>query len=114
MQRIIMVIAILLIAVSAQAADVNLNIKIVSEKVTPAVAGFLKIHPNVETIPDPTWVDPEDGTVAPQIAKYATTKAWAEEWLSRALIRDCKRGLQMLRNEEISVIEDLTGAVVPQ
>ena len=97
--------------------DVNLNIKIVSDKVTPAVAGFLKIYPNKETIPDPTWVAPDpnpDNEKAPQVAKYATTKAWAEAWLSDILIRDCKRGLAMLRNEEVSVIEDLTGAVVPQ
>lgn len=95
-------------------ADVLLNIKILDAKVAKAVEGFLKIHPNIETIADPNWVDPEDGSVAPQIAKYPTTKAWAEEWLSRMLTRDAKRGLQMLRNESVAAIEDIDGAVVPQ
>lgn len=97
--------------------DVNLNIKIVDVKVAKAVEGFLKIHPNDRTIADPNWVAPNpnpDNEVAPQIAKYTTTKQWAEAWLSEILIRDCKRGLVMLRNESVSAIEDMDGAVVPQ
>jgi len=82
-------------------ADVLLNVKIVDAKVAKAVEGFLKIYPNTEK--------DENGD-----PKYATTKAWVEEWLSRILIRDIKRGLQMLRNESVATIEDMTDAVTPQ
>ena len=86
-------------------ADIVLEITIPEEKVSKAVEGFLKIYPNNETVPDPTWVDPDDGSEAPQIPKY-TTKEWVEEKLRRLLVRDIRRGLQMISNETAQVAVD--------
>jgi len=86
-------------------ADIVLEITIPEEKVSKAVEGFLKIYPNNETVPDPRWVDPDDGSEAPQIPKY-TTKEWVEEKLRRLLVRDIRRGLQMISNETAQVAVD--------
>ena len=83
-------------------ADVQLLITIAEAKVAVATQGFLKIYPNRETIDDPEWVDPEDGSTPDQIPKY-TTKEWVEEKLRRLLVRDIRRGLQMIANEEAVV-----------
>ena len=96
--------------------DINLNVKIVDAKVAKLSEGFLKLYPNAETIPDPEWVAPDpnpDNEVAPQIPKYATTKAFVEAWISDKLINEASRGLNVLKREA-QQIEDLTGAVVPQ
>ncbi len=84
-------------------ADIILEITIPSAKVTKAAQGYLAVYPNNETIPDPAWIDPEDGSMVSQIPKY-TTKQWVEEKLMRILIRDVHRGLQKLVNAE-SIVE---------
>ena len=105
MKKIILTILALLIAVSAHAADQVITITIPSEKVAIAVQGFLKIYPNNETIDDPEWVDPEDGSEAPQIAKY-TTAQWVREQIRRILVRDIRRGLQMQAIQDAQVALD--------
>jgi hypothetical protein len=50
--------------------------------------------PNTETIDDPDWVDPEDGTEAPQIQKYTD-----DEWLdikTWKILASCSRKGQIM------------------
>ena len=91
--------------------DVTLSFTIPEAKVAIALEGFLKIYPNNEIIPDPTWIDPEDGSEAPHIPKY-TNAQWVKEKIRRIIIRDIRRGLSMIRNETISQIEDTTGIII--
>ena len=97
----------LALCLPAMAADVVLTITVPSEKVEVATAGFLKIYPNNETVPDPNWVDPVDGTPPDTVAKY-TTKQWVTEKVRRNLVRDIRRGLQMIALEASQVAEDDT------
>ena len=83
-------------------ADQTITLTIPEAKVAIALQGFLKIYPNKETIPDPDWTDPEDGSEAPQIAKY-TDKQWVREQLRRICVRDIRRGIQMEANENARV-----------
>lgn len=92
-------------AIFAFSEDQIITIKIPEAKVTTALEGFLTIYPNVETIDDPEWVDPEDGSEVPQIKKY-TTKEWVTEQIRRIVVRDIRRGLQMKSNAENQVLLD--------
>ena len=105
MKKVFLAIAILFMASVAQASDVTISIRIPEEKVATALEGFLKLYPNNETIADPEWVDPEDGSEAPQVAKY-TTKGWVTEKVRRIIIRDVRRGLQSIQNQQNQVEED--------
>lgn len=67
-------------------ADQVINLTIPSEKVATALQGFLKIYPNVEKN--------EDGS-----PKYVNDKAWVQERIRRNLVRDIRRGLQIIENE---------------
>ena len=84
-------------------ADIIITKKIPSIKVAKALEGYLALYPNKETIPDPAWKGEESET--PQIAKY-TDEQWFNEKDRRLLIRDIKRGLQMIANEEAQIEED--------
>ena len=75
-------------------ADIVLNITIPNAHVATAAQGFLKIYPNDEMTTDD-----------PPVAKY-TTKKWVEEKLRRLLVRDIRRGLQMIANEAANVDVD--------
>ena len=86
-------------------ADQVISLTIPDAKVQIALQGFLKIYPNDETIADPDWVDPEDGSVAPQIAKY-TNVQWVKEQVRRLIVRDVRRGLQMIANDNAQVVKD--------
>lgn len=86
-------------------ANKTITLTIPSEKVAKALQGFLAIYPNEETIPDPEWIDPEDGTEAPQIAKY-TNANWVNEQIRRIIVRDIRRGLQMIANKEVIIETD--------
>lgn len=85
--------------------DQTINLNIPSEKVTVALEGFLKIYPNNETIDDPEWIDPEDGTTANKIPKY-TIKEWVTEKIRRNVVRDIRHGLQMKANEDAQIVSD--------
>ena len=86
-------------------ADQTISLKIPEAKVAVALEGFLQIYPNNETIDDPEWVDPEDGSTADQIPKY-TTKEWVTERVRRLVVRDIRRGLQMKATAEAAVAND--------
>jgi len=87
--------------------DQVITLTIPGDRVAIALEGFLEIYPNNETIPDPEWVDPEDGTPEPQIAKY-TNKEWVTEKVRQLIVRDVRRGLQMKANTEAQVEKDDT------
>ena len=86
--------------------DVILTIKIPSAKVAEGVAGFLRIFPNIETIPDPDAPNPGGGALGPQIPKYATTKQWVQEKIRRRLAKDIHRGLVLLEKDAGRVYDD--------
>ena len=87
--------------------DIILTITIPAEKAAAASEAFLKIHPNTETIPDPSYTGPtDDPTQIPHIPKY-TTKQWVQEHMRRSLVRDIVRGRVLLAREaEDTLIDD--------
>ena len=58
-----------------------------------------EILPNNETIPDPEWVDPEDGTTAPEIPKY-TDAEWGDEIVWTYLKRLYLKGRNRIRDRD--------------
>ena len=89
-------------------ADKVITITIPDAKVATALQGFLTIYPNTETIQDPAWVAPDpnpNNEEAPQIAKY-TNAQWVTEMVRRLIVRDVRRGLQMLANDAAKVAAD--------
>ncbi len=86
-------------------ADQEISLKIPDAKVAIALEGFLKIYPNIEKIPDPEWVDPEDGSLASPVAKY-TIQEWVTETIRRNIVRDIRVGLQKKANEGAKVVPD--------
>jgi len=89
--------------------DLNISISIPEGKVAEYAADYLRIHPNRETIADPEWVDPEDGSVAPQIPVY-TNGQWIKEHIRRWIAKQIKRGksVQYRNAETSSVVDDIT------
>jgi len=75
-------------------ADITISLTIPEAKVETALQGFLKIYPNSEMTEDETPVN-----------KY-TNKQWITEKLRRLVIRDVRRGLQMIANENAQVSKD--------
>ena len=76
-------------------ADHIIKITVPDAKVAIALEGFLAIYPNSEMTED------EENPVA----KY-THAQWVDEKMRRILIRDVRRGLQVLANREVTVAED--------
>lgn len=105
MKKALLLAIALCLCINAYAADVTITLTIPSEKVETALEGWLSIYPNSETIPDPEWVDPEDGSEALQIARW-TNKQWVREKIRRILVRDVRRGLTMKAQQEIQITED--------
>ena len=80
-------------------ADVTITITIPDAKVATAKTGFLKIYPNTEMTEDEV-----------PVALY-TDAQWIREQIRRLIIRDVRRGLQMVANEAASVENDDTLAI---
>ena len=72
-------------------ADTVLSYTIPEAKVAEYIADYVYIHKNTETQDDPEWVDPEDGTTAPQVAKY-TDAQWVREHIMRWVRSQIVRG----------------------
>ena len=111
MKKWIIGFVIVLFCSNVFAADQIITIKIPDAKVVKALEGFLMIYPNNETIADPAWIDPEDGSEAPWIPKY-TNKEWVAEKVRRIIVRDVRRGLQMKATQEAQVEKDDGVAVI--
>ena len=99
-------------------ADQIISLTIPDAKVQIALQGFLKIYPNVETIPNPEYVPPtiDDGggnqipnpayVGEPETLPKYTTAQWVTEKQRRLFIRDVRRGLQMIATDAAQVAED--------
>jgi len=75
-----------------------------SDQVSKIIEGTCYLYPNNETVDDPEWVDPEDGTTAPQIPKY-TNAEWTKEKYRRIIIRDSRRGLKKKARDDAAAEE---------
>lgn len=62
--------------------------------------------PNNETKDDPDWVDPEDGSVAPEVPVF-TNKEWADEIVWRYLKKMYLRGEDKLAAQAASKLADI-------
>jgi len=68
--------------------------------------GIFAYTPNNETIPDPAWVDPEDGSTAPEIPKY-TDREWGDEIVWRFLFKIYKRGEKILSDQAADILTSI-------
>lgn len=59
---------------------------------------MLEVYPNTETIPDPDWIDPGDGSRAPQIPKY-TDNQWLKELVRRYIVQTVRRAESKIAQE---------------
>lgn len=75
-----------------------------------AITAFEEIYP-IPQIPDPEWVDPEDGSTAPMVGEYTS-----EEWIeirTRQWLRDTiARGEQARKRRKAKFAPDTS--VVPE
>jgi hypothetical protein len=78
----------------------NIMAQIIIELPITHLAAFLRVHPNRETVSDPEWVDPGDGSIAPKIPKY-TDAQWIKEWGARAYRTQVTRGYRLLHEDSI-------------
>jgi hypothetical protein len=86
------------------AAGANSVVKTIpSDKLADFRAGFLRKEP-VPQIPDPAWVDPEDGTQAPLIDKYSELQHFANilEYTYKMIYKAGKKRL----SNDASVVDD--------
>ncbi len=91
MKKFIVFVMLLMVSVSAFGADATLSYTISGEKVAEYISDYVYVHKNTETIPDPKWVDPKDGTSAPRVAKY-TDAQWVREHIYRYIKGQIIRG----------------------
>ena len=80
--------------------DVTINFKIPSEKVIEYVAHYVYVHKNTETIDDPNWVDPQDGSTATQIPKFNDNQ-WVKEHIIRSVRAQIVRGRNAKYRDDI-------------
>ena len=72
-------------------ADITLSYTIPDGKKADYIADYIYIHKNDETKDDPEWVDPEDGSVAPQVPAFSDG-AWVREHILRGIRKQIIRG----------------------
>lgn len=70
-------------------------------------ANLLAKMPNNETIPDPAWVDPQDGTKAPQIPRFPNDADHIEEEVFQWLKRQNRKGKKILAKATVSGDDDI-------
>ena len=61
--------------------------------------GFLEKHPMPQIV-DPDWVDPLDGSKAPMVDKFVSTKKLVEDELANYLMREINKGL-IMKNQRL-------------
>ena len=81
-----------------------------NEKIDGIVADWVYIYTNSETIADPEWVDPEDGSEVPQIPKY-TDSQWIKEHIRRWIVQQIKRSRQKQARDLVADVGNLDGEV---
>ena len=82
---------------------VELKYIIPAGKAVEYVADYCYIHKNTETKDDPTWVDPKDGTLAPQVPKY-TDSAWVKQHILRSIRAQIVRGKKAQQRDELASV----------
>ena len=80
----------------------QLTYTIPDEKLADYVEAYTYVHKNNETQDDPEWVDPEDGTTAPQVPKYATDAAWVREHILRSIKGQIVRGKNARARDDLA------------
>jgi len=65
------------------------------QKLSKYDEAILMVLPNSDTIDDPNWVDPEDGSLPDQIPKY-TGSQWLDECTRRYWLRIINVGKKQL------------------
>ena len=75
-------------------AGIEIAFKVRDEKKSVAVAGFLKIYPNVEMTEDET-----------PVKKY-NDRRWLREKTRRNFVRDIRRGLQMISDKTPETVSE--------
>ena len=79
-------------------ADQIISLTIPEGKVQTALQGFLKIYPNNEKVLDENGEPTEEN-------KY-TNAEWVREKVRQLIVRDVRRGLQMIANDNAQVVKD--------
>jgi len=89
--------------------DIKLTYTIPSAKAAEYIADYVRVHRNVETIPDPKWVDPGDLSEAPQVPVY-TDGQWVKEHIKRLIRQQIIRGKRMERQANLAKfnVDDVT------
>ena len=73
----------------------------------PDVIAAMKYFYPIPMIPDPDWVDPQDGSQVPIIPQF-TDNQWAKEVPRRWIVSQVRRHKQVLANEAAIVQADDT------
>jgi len=71
-----------------------------------AKTAIFTYKPNAETKADPNWVDPEDGSVPPQVPAF-TDREWADEIVWRFLKKCYFRGETMIADQAADKLIDI-------
>ena len=80
----------IVVAQSALAATpTTISFEVPADKLPRIKAAMAGIYP-IPQIPDPEWVDPEDGSEAPMVDEFGPG-AWAKEAIRRLVKRDVAR-----------------------
>lgn len=67
---------------------------------------IFEVLPNSSTIPDPEWVDPEDGSMAPQIPEF-TAEEWGDEIIWAYLWKLYRKGKNIIRDRDAVDLTDI-------
>lgn len=84
----------------------NLDVINPADRRARVKANILVSNPNTETIPDPNWIDPEDGSSQPLIPKFSD-----EEWYNKMALGffqiHNERGAEILRKQTAESVDDI-------
>lgn len=69
-------------------------------------ANILASKPNTETILDPNWVDPEDGSSQTRISKF-TDAEWYNKMVLDFFQIHIERGAEILRKQAAEPVDDI-------
>ncbi|MHA1989066.1 MAG: hypothetical protein ACW98D_20790 [Promethearchaeota archaeon] len=82
--------------------DIIFTINISSDRAAEYLNYYLYKYPNNEMIPDPNWVDPEDGSKAPLVKKY-TNKEKINQDVIEFLKNRIKKGKDAYNNANSNI-----------
>jgi hypothetical protein len=87
---------------------VDIVLTIPNEKIEYMRQGFLKIYPNGELIKNPAYIDEIETPNEPEFLdqKKYTDQEWFKEVLKRKIIKDVKRGHELIAYKNIKIEED--------